>query len=431
MTIYTIADAMTGLIEAIVFFILLDTFSMRKTTIPSWIYGIGVIFLTALINISNMIFSSGIMNAVGMSLSCFAVSFLYNGKIPFKAVASVLTIAFIGIIEIIVLFSITAIYDITVSEAVDIPSYRLLGIIISKTLTLVLANILRVSFKKRNFHIGTSYWILFVLIFSTSIVTVFLIFKLSYDIESTYMYNLSILCSFGLLFSTFFALYLYERLAKQSETIRNQKRYEEHLKMQVKHLDEMVAAQNQLRKFKHDFSNHVIGINSYLDEKDFDGAKKYVNSLSGFIDSDKNTIITGNTPLDAIINTKKTIAESKNIEFATKIQIPPELPIDPVDISVIFGNALDNAIEACDRVNSAERIISLTLTKQNENIFCKIVNSSPEPKKSAFKTSKADKENHGFGLENIKGTLAKYNSEPNISYSNNEFTLKFIIFTED
>lgn len=245
------------------------------------------------------------------------------------------------------------------------------------------------------------------------------------------MYNLSIICSFGLLFSTFFALYLYERLAKQAETIRNQERYEEHLKMQVKHLDEMLVAQNQLRKFKHDFSNHVIGINSYLEEKDFDGAKKYVGSLSELIDSDKSTIKTGNIALDAIISTKKAIAESKNIEFVTKTQIPPKLPIDPVDISVIFGNALDNAIEACDRVNSAEKKISLTLTKQNENIFCKIVNSSPKTQKSAFKTSKADKANHGFGLENIKSTLSKYNCEPNITYEDNEFVLKFIIFTEE
>lgn len=431
MTIYTIADILTCFIEAITMFLLYETFCKKRENFSPRIYGMSVFASTALIYLSNTLFSFGILNAVGMFVAFFAVSFLFKGKLPIKILIPFLVIVLIGIMEILALFIITTIYGITVSETVDIPSYRLLGIIISKTLTLFLANILRVKFKKRNFHIGTSYWILFVLIFSTSIVTVFLIFKLSYDIESTYMYNLSILCSFGLLFSTFFALYLYERLAKQSETIRNQERYEEHLKMQVKHLDEMVAAQNQLRKFKHDFSNHVIGINSYLDEKDFDGAKKYVNSLSGFIDSDKNTIITGNTPLDAIINTKKTIAESKNIEFATKIQIPPELPIDPVDISVIFGNALDNAIEACDRVNSAERTISLTLTKQNENIFCKIVNSSPEPQKSVFKTSKADKENHGFGLENIKGTLAKYNSEPNISYSNNEFTLKFIIFTEE
>ena len=431
MTIYTIADAMTGLIEAVVFFILLETFCTRRDLIPSWVYSIGVIILTALINISNMIFLSGILNALGMTLSFFAVSFLYNGKIQLRAIISLLTFTIIGIMEIIVLFSITTIYGITVSEAVDIPSYRLLGIIISKTLIVVLANALRVKFQKRNFRLGTPYWILFVFIFSISIVTVFLIFKLSYDIKSEYMYNLSIICSFGLLFSTFFALYLYERLAKQAETIRNQERYEEHLKMQVKHLDETVAAQNQLRKFKHDFSNHVIGINSYLEEKDFDGAKKYVNSLSEFISSDKNIINTGNTALDAIINAKKTIAESKNIEFIAKLQIPTNISVDPADICTIFGNALDNAIEACEKISDENKNITLILTQQKNNMFCKITNTISSQTIPITKTSKPDKENHGFGIENIKNSLKKYNCVPDISYSDKEFILKFIIFTKE
>ena len=61
------------------------------------------------------------------------------------------------------------------------------------------------------------------------------------------MYNLSVLCSFGLLFSTFFVLYLYEHLAEQSEIIHNQQKYEQHLKEQVKHLDEILVAQKQLK----------------------------------------------------------------------------------------------------------------------------------------------------------------------------------------
>ena len=102
--------------------------------------------------------------------------------------------------------------------------------------------------------------------------------------------------------------------------------------------------------------------------------------------------------------------------------------VDPIDICIIFGNALDNSIEACERINCKDRKISLTVICQDETVFCRIINTATKPKKLSLKTSKTDKKNHGFGLENIKTALAKYNSEPTILHTENEFTLKFVIF---
>lgn len=266
--------------------------------------------------------------------------------------------------------------------------------------------------------------------FASSTATVFLIFKLSYDIDGVYMNNLSILCSFGLLFSTFFALFLYERLAKQSKIIRDQQQYEQHLKTQLKHLDEILITQNQIKKFKHDFSNYVIGLQAYIDDNDCQGAKKYINDLKEKMNPGEDIVKTGNTALDAILSTKKAIAKSKGITVNTKIQIPEKVSVDPIDMCIIFGNALDNAIEACERTEIENKTITLAIICQDEAIFCKIVNTAPKSEKSIFRTSKDDKKNHGFGLENIKTTLAKYNAEPNIEHSDTEFTLKFVIFTK-
>ena len=242
---------------------------------------------------------------------------------------------------------------------------------------------------------------------------------------------ISILCSFGLLFSTFFALYLYEKLAKQAEIIQNQKQYEQHLKTQIKHLDEILVTQNQIKRFKHDFFNYKIGLESYLRNDDCDGATKYLDSLMTNFKHENVIIETGNTALDAILSTKKAIAESKGIEFETKIQIPQKISIDPIDMCIIFGNALDNAIEACERVNDTEKKINLAIICQDEKLFCKIENTAQKPANKLFKSSKADKKNHGYGLENIKKALAKYNSEPTISYEDGKFILKFVAFTKE
>ena len=430
MTIHNIANVLTGLIESIMMIMLCEAFCTKREHLPSWAYGIGVIALTAMINVSNTFFNFGMLNVVVMILSFFAMSFLYVGKLPTRAIISVLNYLLIIIVEIMVLFSITIIYDISVSDAVNVPTYRLLGTIVSKMLSLLIVNIMRIRFKKKSLYMSTSYWILFFLMFLSSTATVFLIFKLSYDIEGAYMYDLSILCAFGVLFSTIFALFLYERLANQAETIRNQEQYEQHLKTQLKHLDDILITQKQIKKFKHDFNNYVIGLQAYIKDGDFQGASNYIKELEDKFNHGEDIIETGNTALDAILSTKVAIAESKGIAVNTKIQIPEDISVDPIDMCIIFGNALDNAIEACERTEATEKKIGITIICKDEAVLCKIVNTAPKPVNSLLATSKTDKQNHGFGLENIKTALSKYNANPTIERTDTEFTLKFVIFTK-
>lgn len=274
---------------------------------------------------------------------------------------------------------------------------------------------------------GTSYWILFFVMFLTSVATVFLIFKLSYNTAQSYMYDLSVLCSFGLMLSTVFALYLYEYLTRQAETIRNQEQYEQQLKTQLKHIDDILATQRQMKKFKHDFNNYIIGLKSYINNNDFKGASDYIGTLGKKFNCEKD-IETGNTAFDAILSTKIAIARSKKITVNTKIQIPEHISVDPTDICIIFGNAIDNAIEACDRSELNDKEIDISILCKGEAVLCKISNTTPPPDNLTLGTSKTDKSNHGFGLENIKTALAKYNASPNIEITDTRFILKFVIF---
>lgn len=430
MTIYNIADILTGLVEAILLFRMYETFCEKKDRISVFWHIVSIIALACMINISNVLFNYGILNIVGMGIAFLIPSVLFKGKLSIKLMISILTIVLIGIMEIMILFIITMLYGVTVSTVVNTPLYRLLGIIVSKMLTLFIVNIIHIKLRKRSYYIGTSYWVLFLMMFLTSIIAVFLIFRLSLDVNRVYMHNLSVLCSFGLLFSTFFALYLYENIVRQANTIKIQEQYEQHLKTQLKHLDDILITQKQAKKFKHDFNNFQIGLQAYLDNNDIPGASKYLKDLREKTSTIDHIVETGNTALDAILSTKIAIAESKGITVSTKIQIPEEISVEPIDMCIIFGNALDNAIEACDRTDVENKIISITIICRDEAVLCKVVNTAPKSDNSLLKTSKSDKQNHGFGLENIKTALSKYNANPSIERTDTEFTLKFVIFTK-
>lgn len=428
MTIYSVAEAFTCFVEASMMLILCDIFCKRKENLQIWVYAAEVIAASVLIGISNNLFKYDFLNVLMMMAILFAMTFTYDGSIFHKAVVAILYYAIIAIVEVATMFAITVVFDISVAVAVDNPKYRLLGIVLSKIFSLIFANAIRLKCKNGTVYRNVSYWILFFMLFFTSGATMFLLFKLTYSLNKTNMYIFAAICSFCLLANTFFALYLYEHMSMQAEIIRVQQQYEQNLKMELRHFDEMAVAQRQLKKFKHDFKNYVIGLGAYIDQNNVPGASEYLDSMKEKFAPGNTIVETGNPALDAMLSTKKAVAQSKNIGFNTRIQIPENLNINSADLCVIFGNALDNAIEACERTKRADAVIDVDIAYNANVLFCKIINTSPLPEENKRKTAKTDKFNHGFGLENIKTALSKYHSEPAITHIGDTFTLSFIVF---
>ena len=211
------------------------------------------------------------------------------------------------------------------------------------------------------------------------------------------------------------------------KTQAEKKQYEQQIISQTKHLDEILVMQKKLRAFRHDIQNHFIAISGYFASAEYQAGIDYINGIKDFISDEPESVDTGNVAFDAIISTKRTVAESKGIEFVTNIQIPEKLNIEAIDLCVIFGNALDNAIEACEKFTDVRRYISLSAVYDEQQLICKIVNSAIKPN-DTLNTTKPDKNNHGFGIENIKQALSKYNHVMKIDQSNGEFVLSFVIF---
>lgn len=428
MNIYTVIDILTALFESFLFNMLFQSLFKEREKVSKYIYIIAVVLLAVAIVFSNRLFNFGILNVVCMMIAVFLVSILYESSFKSKAVIILFGFVIVGISEIVTMFLLAFLYSVDVAEIVTIPSLRVVGIIVSKMITYIIFKIICLVNRKKYINLGISYWIWFFLILSTSMLAIFLIFTFAYNGTTIFMYNLSVICSFGFLFSTFFTLYLYEHMIKQTEIINKQQVYKQQVSSQAKHFDEILITQKELKKFRHDLKNHLIVLNAFFENNETEKGTQYIQNIINELKNQKVIKETGNTALDAILSTKAAIAASKNISFTTNIQIPENLPVDAVDICVIFGNALDNAIEACDRVSDTKKKISLTLVYQNAAMFCKIVNTAPQKKKNKLMTAKTDKKNHGFGLENIRTTLAKYNSEPVIEYNDTEFVLKFVIF---
>lgn len=222
------------------------------------------------------------------------------------------------------------------------------------------------------------------------------------------------------------ALYLTSYVA---QTIKGEMEIQ-NLKYQQSYYKELEENQKTVRKIRHDMKNHLSVIYSFLQNQDFKGAKKYFRELSGEL-TVNNRIFCKNSIVNAVLNSKYNTALDKEIDCFFNISIDGILGIDDISLCSLFSNTLDNAIEACEKIqDTSKRQISLKARFEKGYFSYEISNSKNNTitvKKDRFITEKADKTVHGFGVRNVRDMVDKYAGNMDISYTNNRFTVTILI----
>lgn len=403
MSIAEVMYVLVRLCESGMCFLLFEAWLERRAKMRGWMIGTVVLLLALCFGMMQGWSDDIGAKAIAMVMAAFVISLLCYQGVWYKYLLAVLS-AFAAM-----------------AGSVLISTRMVMG------LGLAVCNAVRIKCTVCTTSRDAVFWWWFVVLLAIAIILCFLLFWMSAQIIPLSFNALAVAGSVGVFFSAFTTMTLYERLAKQKKAIRRQVQRTQALNNQIKYLDEMVVKQQALRRFKHDLSNQFLVLNDYLNRKDVDGAQAYLGSLTQDFETMIPLVDTGNVALDTILTAKKTLAESKGIVFDMKVQVPVALAVAPMDVAAILGNALDNAIEACERIREGARWIELSLVQQESALLCKIVNSAPQGTLT-LQTTKDDAINHGFGLESIKATLEKYDTMPLIEQADGRFSLSFVMY---
>jgi len=178
----------------------------------------------------------------------------------------------------------------------------------------------------------------------------------------------------------------------------------------IKHYSEVQLIYDQMRGWRHDYHNHIQAMKAFLVLGQEAEHLQYLNKLDADLSSVDNIIKTGNVMVDAIINSKISIAMDNDISVSAKASVPSQLTVSEIDISVIIGNLLDNAIEACLKLPSLEaRFIRLYIGRHKSMLYISVANAIgeiPPKKEGRYRTTK-NAQAHGFGLARIDRIAAK------------------------
>ena len=194
-----------------------------------------------------------------------------------------------------------------------------------------------------------------------------------------------------------------------------------------KHLNEVRSIHKEMRGYKHDFHHHLQALKGQLEAGEVDRALAYIEQLDGQLMNVDTLLKTGNVSLDAVLSAKLAQAKAENIAVTVKANVPDTLTVSDVELSIIVGNLLDNAIEAC-RMAVGERFIRIFMSMKGNMLYFSMLNAAGTKRKktgSLFATHKNGV--HGFGLRRAEaiieehGGWVKYNSE------DGAFTSEFLV----
>ena len=178
-----------------------------------------------------------------------------------------------------------------------------------------------------------------------------------------------------------------------------------------------------MKRVRHDIKNHLITIDGFLDKDSIGEAREYIKGLAeNYMPSAREFVSTGNIAFDAIVNTKLAVCEQKKIFMEIKVENGVVDNFDPIDTGILFGNLIDNAIEAAEQ-SEAKRITLLVQTKGKylSGLISNTIKSSVLEKNKSFESTKNDVELHGIGLKSVRGIVEKYDGMIDFYEKSGEF----------
>ena len=200
---------------------------------------------------------------------------------------------------------------------------------------------------------------------------------------------------------------------------------EQFLQQQKRYYTVLLAKEEETKRFRHDIRGHVNSLRVLLEEKDYEGASIYLNSIDGYMSQTILDFNTGNHIVNAIVADIK--RQYKNVSINWKGMIPNNIQMKDIDVCIIFSNLINNA---CREVNeSNEPVVDVGIKLFQTNMFIEIKNVIIKSSHIAqnYRVMKYFEDGHGYGLRNVEDCVLSYKGSFNICNQNGIFLVNIML----
>ena len=172
-----------------------------------------------------------------------------------------------------------------------------------------------------------------------------------------------------------------------------------------KYYAEVENMYTKMRGWRHDYRHHIQTMKVHAAKGEYEEITKYLDMLDDDLTNVETVIRTGNRMADAILNSKLSLAAEKEINVKAEAKIPVSLTVSELDLCIIIGNLLDNAIEACMELSPDQRLIRIYMEMKGQYLYLALTNTAGGRKKRSFTTTRG--EGHGLGIARVDAVVKK------------------------
>ena len=384
------------------------------------VYGACIIILTAATLLPNRHIFLPVLN-IGL---LFLLSFLFRKKWHIRLFYTFLLSILFLISEEFVVAILVFVTSLDVESLQDNILLYIVGLIASRLLMFLLVKIIWLRKSNVYSNIPTSAFIGLILTPISSFAAIATL-GISLMYQEGRQVMLVLLCTSVLLcISNFFVFYIFDNQMKSEHT----KTALSVAEKQIEYYKDMSRRQSEIRVLSHDIKHFMSGLWGYINEGKLDEANQCIEDIITGLKNADSIYDTGHSALDAVLHAKKLDMDKYNIRFDLFVSLPEQLSVNVIDLCIILGNGLDNAIEACAKLSGdLQRYIRLNMRTEHKYIFIGIENPTSQITGKFPKTSKPDSFYHGLGLKSIKAVTDKYDGSFEVSSLENVFRLSAMV----
>lgn len=296
----------------------------------------------------------------------------------------------------------------------------------------------RIFLLKREEDIGELSWDMwFITIVIPLISIIILAFLLEISINTNMAFRddglkMAIFASLGVFLTNILIYLMYIKLKKDTTERIEYELLKQRYKIQERNIEDIKQLYSRLRKVKHDVKHHLNLIKMLIEDNKNSEALNYLKKYSDSEYSLKqDDIFCENMILNYIINLKSRIMEQKGINFYCDVCGNVQGVTD-VDLNIVLGNLLDNAIEACESVYGKDKEVILSIYIRTSYLVIIVKNTYTGDLNNLYQkhTSKENCNEHGFGLLSVKDVVEKYNGKLDIEHSDEQVIIRTILEIE-
>ena len=195
------------------------------------------------------------------------------------------------------------------------------------------------------------------------------------------------------------------------------------------HYHEVDNMYRQIRGWRHDYRNHIQTMKAYAASENWEAIRRYLDLLDDDLAAVDTVIRTGNPMTDAILNSKISLARSKNIQVEADAYIPVKLKLSEIDLCCIIGNLFDNAIEGSENLPEAQRVIRVYMDMKGTQLYISFTNftAGKKIKKEGKRFRSTKGKGRGFGLARMDAIVERLNGYISRNSEDGAFTTEILL----